>query len=206
MIKEILLVMFVFASTFFALKLRHGDKAEVMDYSSNVNRHIQATQIQIDHQNQSVLSDLESMELIINSYKKDPKEKNYLSEAELNEQLNPTKPKARASIAERIQQELFNQDFAVNYDDAYKRKYAEQFLENALRGGYEVRLDQNYKVLTVRKIRRNSNLGLFEGRSPQAYGSMVMYKPHKNRPRMLLKPSYVFKKTFPKSAQPPTVQ
>ena len=191
------MVLAIFFVTFSVLKLRHQEQFQSSDYSSSVNRYIQATQIQIEQQSQALTSDLESIDTIINQYKKDPKEKKYLNEAELNEQLNPKKQQGRMTVAERIQQELFNQDFAASYDDSYKRKYAEQFIENARRGGFEVRLDQNFKVIGVTKLRVYKGMALFENRTPQSFGSQVMYKPHKARSKMPLKPSVVFKKTFP---------
>lgn len=52
-----------------------------------------------------------------------------------------------------IQKELFNKQQEEEYTRAYKEEYARQFVENAKRGGYDVRLDENYKVISVRPIR-----------------------------------------------------
>lgn len=63
-----------------------------------------------------------------------------------------------------IHQQIFVDQKNHEADEAYKREYARQFIENARRGGYEVRLSEDYRVLSVKPIRRPTNQQkLFDG-------------------------------------------
>jgi hypothetical protein len=57
---------------------------------------------------------------------------------------------------EVVQGEIFNEQQRDEYTDAYKKEYARQFVENARRGGYDVKLSDDFKVLSVRPLRRPS--------------------------------------------------
>ena len=56
-----------------------------------------------------------------------------------------------------ITNQLHDEDRAMAYDESYREEYARQFIENARRNGYEVRLDENYVVTSVKKIRTPSS-------------------------------------------------
>lgn len=58
-----------------------------------------------------------------------------------------------------IQKELFNQQQQAEYSRAYKEEYARQFVENARRGGYQIKLGEDFKVISVRPIRTPSVQG-----------------------------------------------
>lgn len=54
-------------------------------------------------------------------------------------------------------------DARSNYDEAYKEAYVQQFIENARKGGYEVRVNDNYEVISVRPIRHpDSQRNIFD--------------------------------------------
>lgn len=55
--------------------------------------------------------------------------------------------------ADLVQYQLFAAQSAQEYSDSYRKEYARQFIENARRGGWEVRLDENYKVISVKPVR-----------------------------------------------------
>jgi len=70
---------------------------------------------------------------------------------------------------EVVQAELYNREQANQYDQAYREEYARQFIENARRGGYKVRLsDDLSRVIQVQPIRNPSgaNTG-FDGGGTQ---------------------------------------
>lgn len=60
---------------------------------------------------------------------------------------------------EVIYTDLFNQDQDREYSVAYKEAYAKQFIENAKRSGYIIKLDSNYKIISVTPIQNPSNEG-----------------------------------------------
>lgn len=54
-----------------------------------------------------------------------------------------------------VQKELFNAEQAAQYSQAYKEEYARQFVENARRGGYRIKLSEDLmRVISVTPIRR----------------------------------------------------
>lgn len=55
-----------------------------------------------------------------------------------------------------IQGQLYDQEKGSQYEAAYKKEYARQFVENARMNGYAVTLDSNYVVIKVVPIRRPS--------------------------------------------------
>ncbi|MDG0814747.1 hypothetical protein [Bdellovibrio svalbardensis] len=58
-----------------------------------------------------------------------------------------------------VQKELFNQQQQAEYSKAYKEEYVRQFIENARRGGYKVKIGEDFKVLSVTPIRSPSDQG-----------------------------------------------
>ncbi len=63
-----------------------------------------------------------------------------------------------------IQAQLRDQDRQREYEKAYREAYAKQFIENARRAGYDVRLNDDMVVVSVRPIRNPSSSDL----GPQA--------------------------------------
>lgn len=63
-----------------------------------------------------------------------------------------------------IQGEIVDQDLQRQADADARRAYVEQFLENARRNGYAVRLDENFVVVGVSKVRERmpNNERLFD--------------------------------------------
>lgn len=59
-----------------------------------------------------------------------------------------------------VQQQLFQAQEMSKYDDAYRKEYARQFVENARRGGYDIKLSDDYRVLSVKKIRAPSGTSI----------------------------------------------
>lgn len=55
-----------------------------------------------------------------------------------------------------IHSQLFERQQAQQYNEAYKKEYARQFIENARRGGWEIQLTPDYKIQSVRPIRKPS--------------------------------------------------
>lgn len=72
-------------------------------------------------------------------------------------QESPTNP------MDMIHQQLFEAQRSQQLSEAYKKAYAQQFIENARRGGYEVKLSDDFRVLSVKPIRRPSGDRLYNG-------------------------------------------
>ncbi len=70
---------------------------------------------------------------------------------------------------ELIQTELFNQQQSKEYTAAYKEEYARQFIANAARSGWDVKLGDDFRVLSVTPIRNPSNqMNLFHSNGKSA--------------------------------------
>lgn len=54
-----------------------------------------------------------------------------------------------------IQRKLYENERLQKEDEAYREAYAAQFIENARRGGWDIKLGPNFEVLSVRKIPEN---------------------------------------------------
>ncbi len=62
---------------------------------------------------------------------------------------------------EIVQQRLYEDEQLEKASEAYKQAYAQQFIENARRGGWEVQLGPNFEVLSVKKIKEKRTPSLF---------------------------------------------
>lgn len=60
------------------------------------------------------------------------------------------------NASDLIHQQMFEAQIAQAQDQSYREAYARQFIENARRGGWDVRLDDNFRVISVKKIRSPS--------------------------------------------------
>lgn len=59
-----------------------------------------------------------------------------------------------ATSDEQVQTDLFEAQQEAEYSEAYKREYARQFVENARKAGYIIKLNDDYKVISVKPIRK----------------------------------------------------
>ncbi|MGZ3747916.1 MAG: hypothetical protein ACXWRE_11170 [Pseudobdellovibrionaceae bacterium] len=67
-----------------------------------------------------------------------------------------------ASADEEVQTDLFESQNNQELSEAYKKEYARQFIENARKAGYIIKLNDDYKVISVRPIRKPAeNMELF---------------------------------------------
>lgn len=64
-----------------------------------------------------------------------------------------------------VQKEIFNEELARQQSQAYREEYARQFIENARRGGYNVKLSEDLsRVISVTPIRNPSaDFQVFDG-------------------------------------------
>lgn len=61
-----------------------------------------------------------------------------------------------------IQERLYENQQLQKASEAYREAYAEQFIENARKGGWQVELGPNFEVLSVKKIQTRRNPSLFD--------------------------------------------
>lgn len=88
------------------------------------------------------------------------------SEALLRELGREAKESTGPSNAdEAVQTDLFESQQNQELSEAYKKEYARQFIENARRAGYIIKLNDNYKVISVVPIRKPAeNMELFQSK------------------------------------------
>lgn len=61
-----------------------------------------------------------------------------------------------------VQERLYENEQLQKASNAYREAYAEQFIENARQGGWQVELGPNFEVLSVKKIQTRRNPSLFQ--------------------------------------------
>jgi|JI6StandDraft_1071083.scaffolds.fasta_scaffold312637_1 hypothetical protein len=149
------------------------------EYTQKVNEHLKATAQNIRIQNQAMGIEnknslsrgraLQDMDLSDDDYqgfqalppRVDPQDQH------LNELLR----KIREPLLDRegnegpgdvVQYELFQAQAQRDYDEAYKKAYAEAFVENARKQGFKIELTPDYRVLSVKKIVKPNRPSLFE--------------------------------------------
>ena len=60
-----------------------------------------------------------------------------------------------------IQKRLHEEQRWNEYSQAYREAYAKQFIENARRGGWDIKLNHEFKVLSVKPIKKDNRPYLF---------------------------------------------
>jgi hypothetical protein len=142
--------------------LLHNEK-----YEAKVNRHLMLTNEKMEMQRQRMIMENEALAPeyfrtkathIVN-----PEEEHGVLNAETHA-VDVAKELDRdtktASIPntpdELIQAEVFNQQQEREYTRAYKEEYANQFIANAAKNGWKVKLNSEYKVISVAPIRNPS--------------------------------------------------
>ncbi len=82
---------------------------------------------------------------------------------ELGRDVKP--PALPSNPQDLIQAELFEAQQMAAYTEEYKKEYASQFVENAKKAGYNVKLNDQFKVISVQPLRRPSDqYNLFEAK------------------------------------------
>lgn len=141
----------------------HNEKAQ-----NYVNQHLRRTAERIELQQRQM--SMRNWQLA-NDYKTTVPEKAYTPPkegSELREQANAkdvAKDLGRDDAPQAlpndpmnlVQQQLFQAQATKTYDEAYRKEYARQFIENARRGGYEIQLSDDYRVISVKPIRSPSS-------------------------------------------------
>ncbi|MBK9322185.1 MAG: hypothetical protein IPM97_04370 [Bdellovibrionaceae bacterium] len=87
-----------------------------------------------------------------------------------NLRRDTSSPSGPENSDDLIQAELFELEQLEHYSEEYKKEYARQFVENARKAGYNVKLNAEYKIISVAPIRKpaqNFNLFQSEGGAAQ---------------------------------------
>lgn len=71
-------------------------------------------------------------------------------------------PPDQSTPEDIVQQRLYENEQLQKASEAYREAYAEQFKENARRGGWDIELGPNFEVLSVRKLKEKRAPSLFE--------------------------------------------
>lgn len=152
------------------------------EHLESINRHLKSTAANLSLQRQSVQVQNYGL-LLKNQYKRQEVEGDAMISEESSMHgpaLNaPVEPDEWADLAAKIrdpqysnpsvqepgdavQFELFQQQQDRDYSEAYKKAYAEAFVANAKKAGYEVKLSPDYRVLSVRKYAKPRAPSLFD--------------------------------------------
>lgn len=145
-------------------------------FEQQVNRHLMLTNERMELEKQRMA--LENAKILNNPMSATRPQKAYSNDerldlstdnraAEVAKELGRgPKQEELASPHDIVQKELFNEEQAQQASQAYRQEYARQFIENARRGGYEVRLSEDLsRVISVKPISRNpsADFQVFEG-------------------------------------------
>jgi hypothetical protein len=137
-------------------------------YEAVVNKHLMMTNERIELEKRRM--DAENTKLLNEASTKRDQQKAYSNDERLDLSMENRGAEVAKEIGrgpkeitvesphEVVQQELYNEQLANQSSQAYREQYARQFIENARRGGYEVKLSADFsKVLSVKPIRNPSN-------------------------------------------------
>jgi hypothetical protein len=82
----------------------------------------------------------------------------------LTQELNRSRqaPDDQATPEQIVQQKLYENYQLQKASEAYREAYAEQFKENARKGGWDIELGPNFEVLSVKKIETKRHPSLFQ--------------------------------------------
>lgn len=169
----LLLILLLGAGAFYLLGIQEEKpirtvKREVSAYSQEanqkVNDHLAWTNKKIELQaRKRALENYSTPQVGDSIISKDNKDYGVDHSADTNEStayqdLNRDRHELRATDPDRvIRNQIYDQDAALAYEQAYREEYARQFVENARMNGYEVRLNDDFVVQSVKKIRNPSN-------------------------------------------------
>jgi hypothetical protein len=141
---------------------RQSRVTQAKEFEEKVNKHL-------FHTSQDMQMSREKMQIEADKIERQgvgagkPKEENHKldfsadprAEALIRELGRDAKETAAPTNAdEQVQTELFEAEQAQEYSEAYKREYARQFVENARKAGYLIKLNDDYKVISVKPLRK----------------------------------------------------
>jgi len=69
---------------------------------------------------------------------------------------------------EVVQNQLYEQQKWNEYKLAYRQAYAQQFIENARKNGWDIRLNEEFKIVKVKAIKKDNRPQLFTGSNGRA--------------------------------------
>jgi rhamnose utilization protein RhaD (predicted bifunctional aldolase and dehydrogenase) len=156
-----------------------SSKTKTSEYQKNVNRHLMLTNERMEMERKRMaIENFQSADRFQDS----KAQKAYQPNQELdlstdtrgyeiaNEiRRGPKESNGPSTPDEVVQAELYLREQANQYDEAYREEYARQFVENARRGGFKVKLSEDLsRVISVQPIRNPSGGDIrYDGGSTQ---------------------------------------
>ena len=137
------------------------------DYDEKVNKHLFHTQAQKDLKSAQAKAENTMMAPDLHDVEAQTKYGNgnsgvqthgdvwddqIVHEFEKNQQSDFYKPDFQ------VQQELYENQMLNQYDQAYREEYKKQFIENARRAGYQVKLGPDNKVISVKPLKKPASI------------------------------------------------
>lgn len=149
--------------------------AKTKKFEQSVNRHLMLTNERMELEKQRMA--LENAKILNNPISATRPQKAYTNDDRLDlssdtRAADVAKDLGRGPRQEEIisphdvvQKEIFNEELARQQSQAYREEYARQFVENARRGGYNVKLSEDLsRVISVTPIRNPSaDFQVFDG-------------------------------------------
>ena len=155
-------------------------QTKTAEYQRSVNRHLMMTNERINLEKRRAAIDAYDVE---NRFRAAEKQQNYAPSNrgldlstdqrvyEIANDLGRGEKQAQdpSTPSEVVQAELYAIEQSNEYNQAYREEYARQFVENARRGGYRVKLSEDLsRVISVTPIRNPSgNMGNYGGGATQ---------------------------------------
>lgn len=160
--------------------LSENDLIPVQLSDEMVNKHLHKTSMKIE--SQKVKAQIENFTkaprldeaTTVQSYEASSHSLDFKPDPRINElatRLDSEKKQGSRPSAdpkEVIQMQMYEQQKWNEYNLAYRQAYAEKFVENARRNGWEIRLNDEYKVIRVKAIKKDNRVQLFKDRIPNS--------------------------------------
>ncbi len=147
------------------------------EYQDKVNQHLKQTYTDIKLKEASThFENLQNAPRLKNT---EPSSTNLLNEdesirfggdprlAELPEILGRDQapvPADNADPASLVQRKLFEDEQAKKYDRAYKEAYAAQYIQNALKKGWVVKINDDFQIISIQPVKKKRLPSLFDNR------------------------------------------
>ena len=137
-----------------------GKSSAVPDQNDSANKHLYLTNEKIKLENEKARIDSiviehrgsTNKEQVVELKQEDDfnvKEKHIIDPQ--NQNMNT---ESILSPSDLVQQELFKKQMERYQDEKYREEYARQFIENARRNGYEVKLNSRFEVISVKPLKK----------------------------------------------------
>jgi len=159
------------------------------EYEARVNSYLRETSRQIERDNMTArIENLKQAPALNESVPEEVTESSSLNVefkpdpriAELTQTLGRDKKQQEQPMDPNslIQAQLYDQQKWNEYNLAYRTAYAKKFIENARRGGWDIKLNNEFKVIKARPLKKKKDYQLFPENSQATDDGSDGYRPN----------------------------